>query len=110
MLVLGILLILVAIGLFFGVALGGADDTARFEVGVLNAQLSTLAVFLVGAITLLLLLLGLALLRGGLTRARTRRRDKHELTRLKKEQREGGTAPEAGGTADSTGTSPPAHG
>ncbi|QNN54673.1 hypothetical protein [Nocardioides mesophilus] len=83
MFVLGLILVLLAVGVF-GVALGGANDTAQLDVGVVNAELSTLAVFLLGAAATLLLVLGFSVMRTGLLRARQRRRDRKELNRLSK--------------------------
>ena len=84
MLVLGLILVLLALALFAGVIMGGADDSARFDVGFLDATLSTLSVFLLGALVMLLLVLGIALMRSGARRASQRRKDSKELGRLNK--------------------------
>lgn len=84
MLVLGIILIILALALFAGVITGGADDSARFDVGFLDATLSTLSVFLLGSLVMLLLVLGVTLLRSGARRASQRRKDSKELNRLNK--------------------------
>lgn len=120
MLVLGLVLILLAIGLFVGVLVGGADDSARFDVGVIDASLSTLSVFLVGALTMLILLVGFSLVGSGLRRARQRRKDSKELSRLSKErdgeqshsrgflpQKQGAAAPQTTRTTQVPDQTPP---
>jgi uncharacterized protein HemY len=60
---LGLILILLAAALLLGAMVGGADDRALFDMGSLNVSVSTTVVFLLGALTLLLLIAGLALMR-----------------------------------------------
>ena len=102
MLVLGMLLVLLAAGVIAGVAVGGSTDTARFDVGFVDASMSTSAVFLVGALAMLVLLLGLVLIRTGARRANRQRKDRRELSRLSKKlesQDSRGTAAHGPGTA-----------
>ncbi len=85
MLVLGLLLIVLAVAVLVAVILAGSDDPAlRFDVGFLDASISTLAIFVIGAVTMLLLVLGLTLMRAGTRRANQRRKDSKELSRLNK--------------------------
>jgi uncharacterized membrane protein len=82
MLALGIVLVVAAVGLVLAALFGGSTQTANFDLGAVQGEASTFAVFLAGALTLLLLLAGLALINAGLRRARKRRQDKKELHRL----------------------------
>ncbi|MBA2464787.1 MAG: hypothetical protein H0V42_07420 [Nocardioidaceae bacterium] len=85
MLVFGLILIVLAVAVFVAVVLAGSDDPAlRFDVGFLDASISTLAVFVIGAVTMLLLVLGLIFMRAGTRRANQRRKDSKELSRLNK--------------------------
>jgi membrane protein implicated in regulation of membrane protease activity len=90
MFVLGLILILLAAALLLGAMVGGADDRATFDMGSLNMSMSTTVVFLLGALTLLMLILGLALMRSAARRAAQRRKEAKELSRLsaKLEERE----------------------
>ncbi len=81
MFVLGLILILLAAGLLIGAMVWGADDRATFDVGSLNTSMSTTVVFLLGALTLLLLIIGLSMLRTAGRRAATRRKEHKELSR-----------------------------
>ena len=102
MLVLGLLLVLVAVGVLAAVVVGGANDTATYDVGSLHVTMSTMAVFLIGVATVLVLLAGIELIRAGGRRARRRRRESKELSRLSEElkAREAAQA----GTEDPTAT------
>ena len=81
MLVLGILLLLLAAALFIGFLAAGTQEVT-FDGGVVDVTMSTLTIYLLGALTLLLLVGGLALVRFGLRQANRRRREKKELSRL----------------------------
>lgn len=117
MFVLGLILILVAVGLVLAAVLGGADDDAAFDLGSLEVSgLNVAVVFLVGALTLLLLVLGLGLLRVATRRAAVRRRESKKLDRLsaqleqreaelRRERGDGRTAPTGTG-ADGSDESP----
>jgi len=84
MLVLGLILILLAVAVVAVVALGGGNDPTALEIGFIEASMSTFAVFLLGAATLLLLVFGASLVRSGTRRAGQRRKDSKELSRLNK--------------------------
>jgi len=82
MLVLGLILIVVA-GLALVAALtGGSNDSANFDLGVVNVETTTLGVFLIGAATLLTLVLGIGLTLSGTRRANRRRKQKKEYHQL----------------------------
>ncbi|HEX6517923.1 MAG TPA: hypothetical protein VF049_20365 [Nocardioidaceae bacterium] len=85
MFALGVILALVGAGVIVAVMFGGANDTAIFDVGTFHVTLSTAAVFLLGALALLLLFVGLQLVRTGLRIAARRRREAKELNRLSAE-------------------------
>lgn len=82
MIVLGLVLALLAVGLLLAVVFGGANDRADYVVGGLELEMSTMAVFLIGAVTLLIFVVGLSLVRSGTRRAAQRRKDQKELGRL----------------------------
>jgi hypothetical protein len=82
MFVLGLILILLAVALLLGAVVGGADDRAAFDMGSLNVSASTTVVFLLGAVALLMLAMGLALIRSAARRAAARRKESKELSRL----------------------------
>ena len=91
MLVLGLLLILLAALLILAAVMGGADDAASFDVGSLELTgLNVAVVFLTGALTLLVLVIGLGFLRVAARRSRARRQEAKELQKVsaKLEQRE----------------------
>lgn len=91
MFVLGLILVLLAALLIAAAVLGGADDAASYDLGSLELSgLSVAVVFLGGALTLLVLVIGLALLRVAARRSRSRRRESKELNKVsaKLEQRE----------------------
>lgn len=82
MLALGIILILLAAGMVYVVFAGATEQTAVFDLGAFNLEMNTLGVFVAGGATVLVLVLGLALLRAGLRSANRRRKEKKELKRL----------------------------
>lgn len=82
MIVLGLVLAILAAALLVAIILGGADDRADYVVGGLELEVSTMAVFLLGALTLLVFVVGLSLIRSGTRRAAQRRKDHKELERL----------------------------
>lgn len=82
MFVLGLLLLLIAAGLLLVAVIGGADDRAELNMGSLALEVNTAVVFLTGALTLVLLMLGLVLIRSAARRATQRRREAKELSRL----------------------------
>ncbi len=82
MLVLGIILVLLAGGAFVAALAGGSNQPAAFDLGLVDIKTNTLGVFLFGAVTVLLLAIGLWLIRAGIGHARRRRQEKKELNRL----------------------------
>ncbi len=82
MFVLGLLLVLLAAGLLVAAIVAGADDRAAFDLGSLELSVSTTVVFLLGALTLLLLITGLSLIRSAARRAAARRKESKELSKL----------------------------
>jgi hypothetical protein len=88
MLVLAVLLLLLAGGVTAIVVLGAPDTRVQLELGGFSVSMEPLWVFLTGAVTVLLLVLGLELLRAGVRRANNRRRDQKELNRLAAQARE----------------------
>ena len=88
MLALGVIFVLLAVAVILVVLLGGADDAAALDVGGLSMSMSTLSVFLLGALTLLVLVLGAVLVRSGVRSANRRRKDKQQLNRLERELEE----------------------
>lgn len=82
MLALGVILILLAAAAVLAATLGASDELSSFDLGAFSLEMNTLGVFLFGAVTVVLLGLGLMLVRGGVRRANRRRQEKKELTRL----------------------------
>ena len=80
MLVLGLLLILLSAGTLVAVLAGGTHDQSALYGGDLH--LPTLVVFLAGAVTLLVFVLGLELVRSGLKRANRNLRNIRRLRKL----------------------------
>ena len=115
MLVLGILLLLLAAALFIGFLASGTQQVT-FDGGVLDVTMSTLTIYLLGALTLLLLVGGLALMRIGLRQANRRRREKKELSRLsakeaeRREEPGGATATDPKATDSTTTDTGPTRG
>ncbi|MGZ4427516.1 MAG: hypothetical protein ACXVXC_12790 [Nocardioidaceae bacterium] len=82
MLVLGLLLVLAAVVAAVAVLAGGGNDPASYSVGSLHVSTNVLTVFVFGALTLLVLMVGLMLMRSGAARANQRRKDARKLKRL----------------------------
>ena len=97
MIVLGLLLILVAIGVTVFVVIAPTATSQIIEVpaGAITVSTSPLAMFLAGAASLVLLGLGYALISGG---TRRKARSRKELRQLRKDQAAPGasTHPEGG--------------
>lgn len=102
MLVLGLLLLLLAAALLVGFLSSGTQEVT-FDSGVLDVTVSSLTIYLLGALTLLLVVAGVALMQVGLRRANKHRKQRKELSRLseKVEQQE---AAETGATTGAAGT------
>ena len=103
MLVLGLILILLSAGTVIGVLASGTDDKALLYGDTLH--MPTLVVFLAGAATLLVFIMGLELLRSGIRRANENRKTKKRLRTLeaREEKRTEPATPDAG---DDTRTDP----
>lgn len=88
MLILGILLIIAALVVFGYMFLGTNDlDAMDIDLGIFTVQLTPLHLYLLGAATLIVLVLGLLALAAGMRAARRRRR---EVKELRKAVRDGG--------------------
>jgi hypothetical protein len=83
MLALGLVLVVLAALVLVAAIAGGADDSAHYYVGSLQVDLSTMAVFLLGAATLLVFVIGLELTRSGLRRANRRRKEDRTNRRVR---------------------------
>jgi hypothetical protein len=99
MLAIGLILILLAAGALIAVLATGTDDQAALFGSTL--EMPTLVVFLAGAATLLVFIMGLELTRSGLRRANRTRRDRKRLRKLDKQR---GDEPVTGGTGSSADT------
>ncbi|RLV48283.1 hypothetical protein D9V37_19765 [Nocardioides mangrovicus] len=84
MVVIGLVIILIALVLGVAGVLGGTD-TVRLDLGVGHVTMSASAVFLLGALALLLLVIGLGTMRVGFRRAREHRQDRRRVNRLSRE-------------------------
>lgn len=104
MLALGLILIVLASLVLIAAIAGGANDQAQFYVGSLQANMSTMTVFLLGAATLLIFVFGLEFARSGARRANRRRKETKDLNK-RAARAEESAGPQ--GTADPE--SPPSH-
>lgn len=88
MIVLGLLLVLIAVGAGAAIFVGTVDmkDQIQFEVLGVTVGLTPLALAVAGAAILLVLWLGFSVLRLGAKRNARKRREAKEKTRLAKEQ------------------------
>ena len=99
MFVLGLIVILVSAGALVAVLASGTDDHAALYGGSL--QVPTLVVFLAGAAALLLFIIGLELVRSGVSRANKNRRNNRRLRKLERREQEQRTT-----SGESTDASP----
>ncbi len=82
MLVLGLILILVAAAALIAALVGGSNDSATFDLGIIDVETTSLGVFLIGAATVLLFVMGLELARSGVRRANRRRKEQKQYQKL----------------------------
>ncbi|HSE72701.1 MAG TPA: hypothetical protein VLA97_18180 [Nocardioidaceae bacterium] len=101
MLVLGIILVLVASLALIAALTGGSTQEVVFSLGIIEVTTTPMIVFLIGAATVLVFVMGLELIRSGLRRASKRRRERKELNRLS-QQLEARETEKATGTGDTT--------
>lgn len=105
MILLGILLVAIALGggtlLFIGAS--SLDDTITIPLLGGSIELPPVALLLAGALAMLLLWLGWALLRGGARRSARLRREAKENARLAEEQRRRTAAEEEQARRDGDG-------
>lgn len=85
MVALGLILIVIAILLFVAGILGGGDGTVTFDLGLFNVNMSPTVVFVLGAVAMLALFLGLGLMRRGAKKARERRQERHKVETLSRQ-------------------------
>jgi membrane protein implicated in regulation of membrane protease activity len=107
MLVLGIVLVVIAAALVLAALVGGANQSASFDLGAISVEATTFTAFLAGAITLVVLVAGIGLIQAGVRRARRHRQDKKELNRLSKKveaQESAAATPTTTTEADTTET------
>jgi hypothetical protein len=112
MLVLGLLLLLLAAALLIGFLTSGTQKV-EFKSALLEINLDALTIYLLGALTLLLLVAGLVLVLGGVRRAGRRRKERKELNRLsakvekqEADRTEGAGEPSAKERAEGSSTAP----
>jgi hypothetical protein len=98
----GLVLVALSGGLIALLIIGGADDDARFAVSGFEADLSTNLVFLAGAVTGFVLLIGLGITRRGLARSFKRGQETRRLRR-RSEQLEGIERERQSDSTDTTG-------
>src|SRR5680860_238415 len=82
MLVLGLILVLLSVAVLVAALLGGPSDPVEFDLGVGTFGTTSMTVFLLGAATVLVFVIGLEMTRSGIRREHRRRKEKRELTRL----------------------------
>lgn len=80
MLVIGLILILVALVVIGYMLFGTANlDSLEIDLGVMTVSLNPLQIFLLGAISVLILAVGTVLLFSGMRRQRRKRKELHDL-------------------------------
>ncbi len=86
MLALGFVLVVISTVFLVAALAGGSDDPAGFDLGIFDVETDTRGVFLLGAATVLLFVMGLELIRSGVRRTNRVRKDKKQLNRLTQER------------------------
>ncbi len=81
MIVAALIVLLIAVLAVLAGIFGGSSP-ATFHLGSFTVKTNATAVFFLGMATLLLLVLGLAMLRAGVRRANARRRDRKKISEL----------------------------
>lgn len=82
MLALGVILVLLAALALVSALVGGSDETVSFDLALVEGEISATGVFLMGALTVLLAVAGLVLVRVGLRRATRHRKNARDVERL----------------------------
>ncbi len=82
MLALGLVLVVISTVFLVAALAGGSDDPAGFDLGIFDVETDTRGVFLLGAATVLLFVMGLELIRSGVRRTNRVRKDKKQLKQL----------------------------
>lgn len=88
MVVAGLIILLACVLLVIAMIYGGGDS-ARVDLGAFDLDATSAVVFFLGMATLLLVVLGLGLVKGGLRRSKQHRQDRRkaaELDRVKRDQ------------------------
>jgi len=95
MTVIGVLLILLAVGLLLVGLFAGSDAGTTLSLGGVDISMSATGVFLMGAATVLIFVSGLELLRSGLRRSLRRRRELKQARAVvaERERRDAETGP-----------------
>lgn len=101
MLVLGLILILISAAALVTAVIGG-NGPATLDLGVFETN--AMGVFLIGAATVLLFVMGLELTRSGTRRANRQRKDRKELHRLSERYAEDTSDAGNPGDRDRTGS------
>jgi len=82
MLVLGLILVALAVLALVAAFLGDSGERITFDLGSVGLDMTPAVVFLLGAASVLTLVIGLGLIRSGVRGAQRRRKKSKELTRL----------------------------
>jgi len=101
MLVLGLIFVLISVVVLVAALMGGSSDPVEFDLGVGTFGTTSVTVFLLGAATVLVFVIGLEMTRSGIRREGRRRKEKKELHRLS-ERYDNERKGEKGETSDST--------
>ena len=101
MLALGVILILLSAGTLVVALTSGTGENATLFSG--NVELPTFVVFLAGAATLLVFIMGLELFRSGIRRANRNRKDSRRLRKLEQERQRGAAGEPTGERTTSAG-------
>ena len=111
MLILGLILVVLATLALIAALAGGSGQRVDFDLGPVGLEMTPTTVFLLGAATVVIFVIGLELTRTGIRHANKRRQDSKELTRLSAkleahEAKQGDRNADTEGVTDPTDTKP----
>ncbi|MDQ3616341.1 MAG: hypothetical protein M3393_06915 [Actinomycetota bacterium] len=93
MLALGLVLVVISVAALVAALAGGSNDPVTFDLGLFAVETKALGVFLLGAATVLLFVMGLELIRSGVRLTNRRRKEHKELNRLSAQKETGEDRP-----------------
>ena len=83
--IVGLVLIVLAVLLFFGAVLGGGSGQTTIDLGLFHVTTTPTVVFLLGAGAMLVFFLGVSAIRRGSRHSRERRKDRKRVDELSRQ-------------------------